>query len=129
LKCWRRPAYAVAAPVVGLAAAFAAERLGVGDVVRVWLCRVQQWSPADKVSRVSAWDWMGSMAGMPLGFGIAGVLVESIGRTATLASMAVGTFLVCVVFMLDRDVRALGIELVPGGESDETMRDSVDSTG
>ena len=116
------------APLWTIAATFAIVGLGFGLFDTVWESTVQHRIPADKVSRVSAWDWMGSMAGMPLGFALAGVLVESVGRTAALTSMAVGTFLVCVVFMLDRDVRALGIELAPGGETDVAVRDSADST-
>ncbi|MCW2920158.1 MAG: major facilitator superfamily 1 [Thermoleophilia bacterium] len=119
----------VEAPLLALAATFAVVGLGFGLFDTVWESTVQSRVPADKVSRVSAWDWMGSMAGMPLGFALAGVLVESVGRTATLASMAVGTFLICVVFVLDRDVRSLGAELAPGGETDVPVRDSAGSTG
>jgi MFS family permease len=118
----------IEAPLAALAFVFAIVGLGFGLFDTVWESTVQHRVPADRVSRVSAWDWMGSMAGMPLGFALAGVLVESAGRTATLAAMAVGTFLVCVVFVLDRDVRALGIELSPGAESDGGAQDSVDST-
>lgn len=117
----------IEAPLVALAATFFVVGLGFGLFDTVWESTVQHRIPAERVSRVSAWDWMGSMAGMPLGFALAGVLVESIGRTATLTTMAVGTFAVCVVFLLDRDVRALGSDLVPDATIDAPIGGSVDS--
>lgn len=77
----------------------------------VWNSSIQQEIPADKLARVSAWDWMGSMAGMPIGFALAGFLVEGIGRGLTLASMSACTFIVCVAFLLDPAVRRLGDDL------------------
>ena len=119
----------VQAPLLAIAATFVVVGLGFGLFDTVWESTVQHRVPAERVSRVSAWDWMGSMAGMPLGFALAGVLAESVGRTATLAAMAVGTFAVCAVFALDRDVRALGAELAPDGESGTGAQDSGSSTG
>jgi hypothetical protein len=126
----------VEAPLAAIAAANAVVGVGFGLFDTIWESTVQHRVPAERVSRVSAWDWMGSMAGMPLGFALAGVLAESIGRDATLACMAVGTFAVCVVFIADRDVRALGRELAPGASdhappaaSDDVKPDSAGSPG
>ncbi|MCW2925895.1 MAG: transporter [Thermoleophilia bacterium] len=82
--------------------------VGFGLFDTVWQSALQERIPADRISRVSAWDWMGSMAGMPLGFALAGGLVEAVGRDATLMAMAGSTFVVCVAFFADREVRSLG---------------------
>ncbi len=120
----------VEAPLAAIAATNAVVGLGFGLFDTIWESTVQHRVPADRVSRVSAWDWMGSMAGMPLGFALAGVLAESLGRDATLWAMAIGTFVVCVVFILDRDVRALGRELAPGGvDAGGTDASGPDSVG
>lgn len=97
--------------VVGLA-------FGLFDTI--WNSTIQHRVPADRVARVSAWDWMGSMAGMPLGFALAGVLVEWVGRTPTLTIMAITTFLLCVVFMSDPQLRRLGEDLPRARSSSES---------
>jgi MFS family permease len=91
--------------------------LSFGVFDTVWDSTVQSRIPADRVSRVSAWDWMGSMAGMPLGFALAGVAWEHLGETATLVTMAAGTLVVCAAFALNPQVRALGDELVSADSS------------
>jgi hypothetical protein len=118
----------VEAPLLALAAANFVVGLGYGLFDTVWESTVQHRIPADKVSRVSAWDWMGSLAGMPIGFALAGVLVETVGRDATLVAMSIATFAICVVFIAEREVRQLGSELVELRETDGAVRDSVDST-
>ncbi|UQI45304.1 MFS transporter [Streptomyces sp. HU2014] len=75
----------VAAPVWATAvAAFAA---GVsGDVFGVlWATTLQREVPADALSRVSAYDWFGSLAFAPLGLLVAGPVAAATGpRTALL---------------------------------------------
>ena len=117
----------VEAPIAALAACNLVVGLGFGLFDTIWNSTVQHRIPAERVSRVSAWDWMGSLAGMPLGFALAGVLTETVGRSATLAGMAVATFVICVVFILDRDVRALGSELA-GAASTGTGASNYDDS-
>ena len=50
---------------------------------------------------------MGSLAGMPLGFAMAGVCVEAFGRSATLGGMAAATFVVSAALLADRTVRRI----------------------
>ena len=111
----------VEAPIVALAACNLVVGLGFGLFDTIWNSTVQHRIPAERVSRVSAWDWM------PLGFALAGVLTETVGRSATLAGMAVATFVICVVFILDRDVRALGSELA-GAASTGTGTSNYDDS-
>jgi hypothetical protein len=45
---------------------------------------LQQHVPAAVLSRVSAYDWLGSVALVPLGYALAGPLSSAIGVTATM---------------------------------------------
>ncbi len=100
------------APIAMLIATNAIVGLAFGLFDTIWNSSLQHRIAPDRVSRVSAWDWMGSMAGMPLGFALAGLAVEHLGERATLITMAIGTVLVCAAFISDRDVRHLGDELI-----------------
>lgn len=104
----------VTAPLWVLFACNVVVGLAFGLFDTVWDSALQRGVPADKVARVSAWDWMGSLAGMPLGFAACGVLVEGIGRDATLVGMSIATFAVCLALVSDREVRQLGMKLGGG---------------
>jgi MFS family permease len=78
-----------------------------------WTAAVQRGVPEDKVARVSAWDWMGSLAGMPIGFALAGVLVDRLGRDVTLGVMSAATLVICVVFVSERSVRRIDVDIAP----------------
>lgn len=101
----------VEAPIAAIAAGNLVVGFGFGLFDTIWNSSLQHRVPADKLARVSAWDWMGSMAGMPIGFAIAGLLVEYVGRGPTLVGMSIATTIVCVIFVADREVRTLGDEL------------------
>jgi len=75
---------ALRAPVIAIAAAQAAAGVAIGFFVAVWQTTLQQHVPEEALSRVSAWDWMGSFAFMPLGFVLAGPVSDEIGISTTL---------------------------------------------
>jgi predicted MFS family arabinose efflux permease len=75
---------AMRAPVIAIAAAQAAAGVAIGFFVAVWQTTLQQHVPEEALSRVSAWDWMGSFAFMPLGFVLAGPVSDQIGISTTL---------------------------------------------
>jgi len=77
----------------------------------IWHSTLQHEIPPEQVSRVSAWDWMGSLAGMPIGFALAGVLAEAIGRDATLVGISATAFLLCIALIVDPAVRSVGTAL------------------
>lgn len=104
---------AVAAPVPVIAASFALEGLGAGLFVAVWEGELQRAVPPDKLSRVSAWDWMGSLAGMPLGFVAGGVITEAIGADATLVGIAACAFGLALWLLLSRTMRSIGATDTP----------------
>ncbi len=55
--------------------------LAIGVLVAVWNTTVQSQVPRDAVARVTAWDWMSSLALWPLGLAISGPLVATLGFT------------------------------------------------
>src|SRR5262249_11423873 len=55
-----------------IAAAQFAGGVAMGFFMAVWQTTLQQQIPADKLSRVSAYDWMGSLAFFPLGLALTG---------------------------------------------------------
>jgi predicted MFS family arabinose efflux permease len=75
---------AMRAPVFAIAAAQAAAGVAIGFFVALWQTTLQQHVPEEALSRVSAWDWMGSFAFMPLGFVLAGPVSDQIGISTTL---------------------------------------------
>jgi predicted MFS family arabinose efflux permease len=86
-------------------AAIAASGFFAGAVMTfasaVWNTVVQGNVPADSLSRVSSYDWLGSLAFQPLGYALTGPVVAAIGITATLyagaAWMAVTSLLLLAV--------------------------------
>jgi MFS family permease len=50
----------------------------------VWETTLQRQIPHAVLSRVTAYDWFGSVAGQPLGYALVGPLVAAIGQDATL---------------------------------------------
>jgi MFS family permease len=75
---------ALAAPAPAIAAAQAVGGLGMGFFGAVWQTTLQQHVPEESLSRVSAWDWMGSFAFLPLGLILAGPVSDAIGISTTL---------------------------------------------
>ncbi|MCW2949724.1 MAG: hypothetical protein JWN41_737 [Thermoleophilia bacterium] len=74
----------------------------------LWHGTLQRSIPADRLARVSAWDWMGSLAFMPVGFALAGLAVGRLGTAPTLVAMSLAALLLAAAMLADRDIRALG---------------------
>ena len=91
---------------VAIAAALAGFAFSFGSVV--WETELQRTIEPAKLSRVSAYNWMGAMAFLPAGYAIAGPVAAAIGVSTTLwigaAWLAVSTLLVYSV----SDVRRYG---------------------
>jgi MFS family permease len=99
---------AVPAPVAVLAAlSFVTSAfLTIGDAV--WFATLQRHIPAHAISRISSFDWLGSVALNPLGYVLVGPISDSLGVGRTLA-LAGALNLVCAAAVLTVSaVRALG---------------------
>ena len=108
---------ALAAPVWTIALAYVGEGFAVGIFVTSWQTALQNHIPRDLLSRVGAWDWLGTIGGMPLGFALTGPIVDAVGTSATLVGVSVSAFLLSLGFVLIHDLRELRIE-GPGSVKD-----------
>jgi MFS family permease len=75
---------ALHAPAPLIATAQAMGGFGMGIFSAVWQTTLQQHVPEEALSRVSAWDWMGSFLFLPLGLIAAGPVADLIGISTTL---------------------------------------------
>lgn len=76
------------ASVFVLAGASVLAMVGVTIGVVTWTTTLQEQVPAQALARVSAYDWLGSLVVVPLGFALAGPVSTVIGLKATLLGAA-----------------------------------------
>ena len=62
-----------------LGAVYSLRGVSVGILVAVWNTTLQTQIPRESLGRVTAWDWMSSLALWPLGLAVAGPLAEQVG--------------------------------------------------
>lgn len=72
-----------------------------------WDTSLQGHVPNDVLSRVSAWDAMGSLVLMPVGFAVVGPLSIALGVSGTLWLCALVTLLAITMQLASRSVRVL----------------------
>jgi len=96
----RWPAYVIAG------GAFLA---GTGNMVfnSLWETTLQRHVDPAALSRVSAYDWFGSLAFQPLGLAIAGPLAAGVGTATTLWIAAAGSVAIAAVLVATPSVRSL----------------------
>lgn len=97
----------VVAPAGWIAIAFLAYGVGLSFADTMWFTALQQHIPAQSLSRVSAYDWMGSAALRPLGQILAGPLTLLIGLRSTLLGAAMVITLTSILALRSRSVRGL----------------------
>jgi predicted MFS family arabinose efflux permease len=73
----------------------------------VWTVTMAAKIPADKLARVSGYDGLGSMMGMPVGALVAGPLAAGIGVSATQYGAAAITLIASALALIPRDVRTM----------------------
>jgi predicted MFS family arabinose efflux permease len=73
----------------------------------LWETALQKHIPPAALSRVSAYDWFGSLAFQPLGLVLAGPAAAAIGASSTLWIAAFGTFATCAIAVATPSVRHL----------------------
>ncbi|MFD5793949.1 MFS transporter [Streptomyces diastatochromogenes] len=103
------PSAALAVPVPG--GVLYAVMFVAGTTVEVfsvsWMTALHQEIPEDKLSRVSAYDWFGSVSLIPLATALAGPAESALGRTTALWGCAGLVVLVTALVLLVPDVRTL----------------------
>ena len=100
---------AVAAPAPAIAATEIVAGAAIGLASALWETTLQQGVPAAALSRVSSYDWMGSIALKPLGLALVGPLADAIGVRATLlGAAALIAFITSVILTLPSIQRRTG---------------------
>jgi len=97
-----------AAPVAVICAAYFVEGVAVGVWITTWETALQREISARVLSRVSAWDWMGSLAGMPIGFALTGPLLALVGERAVLYGTAAVALVLTIWLLAVADLRHIG---------------------
>jgi MFS family permease len=78
--------------VEALSVAMVLRGVAIGVLVTIWNTTLQREIPDEALARVTAWDWMTSLALWPIGLAIAGPVAEAVGVTnACWLSFFVGT--------------------------------------
>ncbi len=99
--------YALGVPVGIAYLAIAASGFGIGAFQVWWETALAERIPPHLLSRVSAWDWMGSLALLPLGYAVAGPLADHVGaRPVLIVGGTLGT-LAMLTALLPRQTRTL----------------------
>jgi MFS family permease len=96
------PATLVVVIAAGFAAGFSVEIFGV-----LWDTAMQQEIPLDKLSRLSAYDALGSLILTPVALAALGPIGVALGTRATLIGCAALTIVATAPVLLSRDVRTL----------------------
>lgn len=105
-------------PTVGVAAASALSGVGVAVFVTLWESTIQREIPTHLLSRVAAYDWLGSYALTPVGFVMAALLSTQIGTRDTLILAASWAALSSAVVLAMPSVRRMHTE--PSTEAGST---------
>lgn len=98
---------AVEANVLAIAAAAFFAGFGLEVFGVLWDTAMQQHVPRDRLSRVSAYDYLGSFVAIPIGLSIVGPLADRFGRTETLIGAALVITTTVVLQFLVRDIRTM----------------------
>ena len=98
---------AVPAPTTVIAAGAFVAGIGLSTFGTLWETSLQQHIPRDVLSRVSAYDWLGSIAFVPLGYILAAPLAAAFGVRRTLFFAAAWALASCVAVLLAPSVRNL----------------------
>lgn len=95
--------FALGAPVAVLVVLFALTGAGVALFGIWWETALAQRIPPHTISRVSAYDWMGSLALLPVGYLLAGPLGEALGESLVLVAGNLLALLVLIAGTLVRE--------------------------
>ncbi len=100
--------FALGAPLALVVVCAFATGFGFSLLMIWWETALARHIPAGALSRVSAWDWMGSLALLPLGYLVAGPLAAAFGPRTVLGVGSVIGLLLLAAGLLPRSTRELG---------------------
>jgi MFS family permease len=102
-------ALAIPLPLVGLAMISFAVGMGFSLGNTLWMTSLQRNVPEHALSRISSFDWLGSVALNPIGYALIGPIAAAIGTPETLVIAGILNILVCISVTLVPSVRHIGI--------------------
>ena len=100
-------ALAVPLPVVAIAAVGFVVGMGFAIGENLYVTAFQRNLPEHALSRISSYDWFGSVALNPIGYALIGPIAAAIGTPETLVIAAILNVVVCVSVVLVPSVRAI----------------------
>jgi predicted MFS family arabinose efflux permease len=103
-------AFAAASPLVVVVALAFGAGLGFTLFEVWWSTALVRHIPPQALSRVSAYDWMGSLALLPLGFAVAGPLAGALGARTVLAVGAAVALVMLALALIPRGTRQLALD-------------------
>lgn len=106
-------AFALGAPLAAVVALAAAAGFGFSLFGVWWETALARHIPPQALSRVSSYDWMGSLALLPLGFALAGPLAAAFGPRTVLGVGAAVALVMLVLALVPRSTRRLPGEATP----------------
>ncbi|MFE3522401.1 MFS transporter [Streptomyces sp. NPDC059161] len=100
-------ALAVPLPIVALTAVMFLTGVSIEVFGVSWMTCLHQEVPEDKLSRVSAYDWLGSIAMVPLATALTGPVESAVGRTSALWGCSALIVLLTAAVLFVPEVRRL----------------------
>jgi MFS family permease len=100
--------FALRAPLELVAVCAFATGFGFALMVIWWETALARHIPPGSLSRVSSYDWMGSLALLPLGYALAGPLANALGARHVLLVGSVVGLVMLGITLLPRETRELG---------------------
>jgi MFS family permease len=100
--------YSLGLPVPALVVVFVGAGAGIALFDVWWSTALAEQIPPHTLSRVTAYDWMGSLALLPIGYALAGPLGEALGEIEVLAGGAAIALASLTAALCVRQVRQLG---------------------
>jgi hypothetical protein len=82
-------ALAVRAPVLVIGVGAFTAGIGLSVFETLWTTTMQREIPSEMLSRVSAYDWFGSLVFLPIGMATVGPIQEACGMTTTIVGAAI----------------------------------------
>lgn len=100
-------ALAVPLPVAGLTAVMFGTGIAIEVFAVTWMTALHQEIPEEKFSRVSSYDWLGSLAMVPPATALAGPVQDAVGRSAALWGCSAVIVLLTAAVLCVPDIRRL----------------------
>jgi MFS family permease len=100
---------AVPLPLIGIVIVSFVNGVGFAVGNTLWTTALQRNVPVHALSRISSFDWLGSVALNPIGYALIGPIAGLIGPSEALAVAAVANIVVCIGITLVPSVRQIGM--------------------